>query len=144
MISDQEPLVAKLRQDHAYLIELMEEIRGLCDREEPARGCTACPVSRRTICGSNIEQSIRIFIEITLRHNLIEAACMDNNVPRAHRIAHNLPHIEMADVMEAILRTFEASGNGAVAVEEIGALLDTQAKHFVEYDLPLEKYLLAA
>lgn len=144
MKSDQEPLVAKLRQDHAYLIELMEEIRGLCDRGEPDRSCTACPVSRRTICGSNIEQSIRTFIEITLRHNLIEAACMDINVPRAHRIAHNLAHIEMADQMEAIRRAFEASGNGAVAVEEIGALLDTQANHFVEYDLPLEKYLLAA
>ena len=144
MRSDQEHLVAKLRQDHEYMIELMEEIRDLCIREEPEKSCTACPVSRRAVCGSNIEQSIRVFIEVSLRHNLIEAACMDIHVPRAHRIAHNLAHIEMAEQMEAIRRAFEASGNGAVAVEAIGALLDSHATHFVEYDLPLEKYLLAA
>ena len=144
MKSDQEPLVAKLRQDHEYMMELMGEIRALCVRAEPIENCTICPVSQRALCGSNIEQSIRVFIEVTLRHNLIESACMDINVPRAHRIAHNLAHIEMAEQMETIRRAFVASGNGAVAVESIVALLDTLATHFAEYDLPLEKYLLAA
>ena len=144
MRAEQEPLVAKLRQDHQYLYELMEEIRGLCVRGESTEDCNSCPVIQRSLCGSNIEQSIRRFIEVTLRHNLIEAACMDINVPRAHRIAHNLAHIAMAEQMEGIRRAFEESGNGAVAVEEIGAMLDTHEKHFAEYDLPLENYLLAA
>jgi hypothetical protein len=126
------------------MIELMEEIRGLCVRGAADDDCTACPVSQRTLCGSNIEQSIRVFIEVAMRHNLIESACMDISVPRAHRIAHNLAHIEMAEQMEAIRRAFEVSGNGAVAVEEIGAMLETHANHFADYDLPLESYLLAA
>ena len=32
----------------------------------------------------------------------------------------------------------------AAEVEDIVALLDAQAAHFAEYDLPLEQYLLAA
>lgn len=144
MKSDQEPLVAKLRQDHEYMVELMEEIRRLCIRGDSSENCTSCSLSQRVICGSNIEQAIRDFVEVTLRHNLIESACMDSHVPRAHRVAHNLAHLEIAEQLEAIRRGFAASGNGVVAVNEIGALLDAQAAHFAEYDLPLEKYLLAA
>jgi hypothetical protein len=144
MKSDQEPLVAKLRQDHEYMIELMEEIRRLCIRGESSENCSACPVSQRVVCGSNIEQAIRAFIEITLRHNLIESACMDRHVPTAHRVAHNLAHIEIAEQLEAIRRAFKASGNGAIAVSDISALLDAQVAHFADYDTPLENYLLAA
>jgi hemerythrin len=144
MHCDREQLVAKLRQDHEYMAELMAQIRRLCVRGDAAENCNGCPVDRRTLCNSDIVQLMRVFVEATLRHHLIESACMAEEVPRAHRVAHNRAHITIAEQMEGIRRAFGETGNGVVAVADIAALLDTLATHYADFDRPLEDYLLAA
>lgn len=144
MHCDREQLVAKLRQDHEYMDELMAQIRRLCLHGEGAENCAGCTVSQRTLCTSDIVQSIRSFVDVTLRHNLIESACMADHVPRDHRVAHNRAHIAIAQQLEGIRRSFSESGNGVVAVAELAALFATLDAHLDEFDHPLEAYLLAA
>ena len=144
MQHDREQLVAKLRQDHEYMAELMAQIRQLCLRGDVVENCNACTVGQRTLCTSDIVHSIRTFIDVTLRHNLIESACMADHVPREHRIAHNRAHIAIAEQLEGIRQAFSESGNGVVAVAGLAALFDTLAAHLDEFDHPLEQYLLAA
>ena len=144
MQCDREQLVSKLRQDHEYLDELMAQLRHLCLRGDGVENCTGCTVGQRTLCNSDIVLSIRTFVDVTLRHNLIESACMADHVPREHRVAHNRAHIAMAEQLEGIRQAFSESGNGVVAVAALAALFDTLAAHVEEFDHPLEQYLLAA
>lgn len=144
MQCDREQLVAKLRQDHDYMVGLMAQIRRLCMHGDGAENCNCCTVGQRTMCNSEIVQSIRTFVDVALRHNLIESACMADHVPRDHRVAHNRAHIAIAQQLEGIRQTFSESGNGVVAVAELAALFDVLSAHIDEFDHQLEQYLLAA
>jgi hypothetical protein len=144
MQCDREQLVAKLRQDHEYMEDLMAQLRHLCLHGDGAANCSGCTVGQRTLCTSDIVQSIRTFVDVTLRHNLIESACMADHVPRDHRVAHNRAHIAIAEQLEGIRQGFGESGNGVVAVAALVALFDSLAAHIEEFDHELEQYLLAA
>jgi hypothetical protein len=144
MQGDREQLVSKLRQDHEYMAALMAQIRHLCLRGDGVDHCNGCSVGQRTMCSSDIALAIRTFVDVTLRHNLIESACMAEHVPREHRVAHNRAHIAIAEQLEGIRQAFGESGNGVVAVAALAALFDTLAAHLDEFDHPLERYLLAA
>ncbi len=144
MHADRQQVVTKLRQDHEYMLASMERIRSLCARSESATNCDGCHPGHRMVCHENIDQLIRSFVEMTLRHNLIESACMGDDVPRAHRLAHNRAHLEIAEQMKAIRIDFDEGGNGIVAIEGIERVLESIARHMTEFDQPLEAYLLAA
>jgi hemerythrin len=144
MSPDREQVVLKLRQDHEYMVELMHRITSLCARRQAAEDCDGCPSGQRGLCHDNIEQLIRTFVEVTLRHNLIESAYMAEIAPPAHRIAHNRAHLEIAEQMKAIRVVFAHGGNGIAAIDGIDRALETIAAHLVEFDKPLEQYLLDA
>ena len=82
--------------------------------------------------------------EITLRHNLMESACMVGQVPEEHRVAHNRAHLQIAEKMRAIRLNFRRRGNGALAIRDVSEVLELLTSHLAEYDQQLESYLLAA
>ncbi len=144
MQPDRQQVVAKLRQDHDYMVASMQRIRSLCARSQFAENCDGCHSGHRMVCHENIEQLIRSFVEVTLRHNLIESACMGDEVPRAHRIAHNRAHLAIAEQLKTIRIDFGEDGNGIVAIDGVERVLESLAQHLTEFDQPLESYLLAA
>ena len=50
----------------------------------------------------SVAQQIRGFVEMTLKHNLIESMYMEGIVPPAHRIAHNQALVLDADALNLI------------------------------------------
>ncbi len=144
MSTDRQNLVTKLREDHAYLHELMAQISTLCERDEQVAGCKACSPQRQTNCISNIEHLIRTFIEATLHHNMLESACMQDLVPREHRLAHNQDHLLIAERLKAVRMDFRQTGNGIAAIDDIAGVMNMLAAHIDQFDQPLEGYLLAA
>jgi hemerythrin len=144
MPADRERVVAKLRQDHEYMAGLMHRIGAMCARDEAVENCNGCQLSQRILCHDNIGQLIRGFVEVTLRHNLVESACMGEYIPRAHRIAHNRAHLEIAEQIKTIRLVFAADGNSVVAIEGIDGVFGTLSAHMADYDQALERYLLAA
>ncbi len=143
MSSDREQLVAKLRQDHRYMVDLMHQIKALCGKSEAAVSCDHCPANQRVLCHDNLDQLIRTFVDVTLRHNLVESACMGDDVPREHRQAHMRAHLDIAEKLKAIRFVFSENGDGILAIEGIGAVFSTLSAHLVDYDQDLEQYLLA-
>lgn len=123
--------------------QLMHRIIALCDQSEAVGNCHGCPSIQRVFCRENVEQLIRAFVDVTLRHNLIESACMGADVPREHRIAHNRAHMDIAEDLKAIRLVYSLDGNGVVAIEGIEKVLGTLSAHLIDYDEPLEKFLLA-
>lgn len=144
MSDDQEQIVIKLRNDHKFMVELMERIKALCAQGETVQGCHACLPGQRSLCHENLDQLIKTFVDVTLRHNLVESACMDNKVPREHRVEHNRAHLKIADQMKAIRLVFKGNGDGVVAIEGIATVFETLSQHLSEFDAPLERYLLTA
>jgi hemerythrin len=96
------------------------------------------------VCQGNIEQLIRTFVEITLKHNMIESLYMEDGVPSAHRIAHNQAHLAMAEQMKSIRVVLSEDRNCVLAIEGIDQVLETLKRRFEEYDQLLESYLLMA
>ena len=138
-----EQAVEKIRRDHNYLIEMVDRIKGLCTQRDTRGNCRDCQSGVRNVCQGNVEQLIRSFVEVTLKHNLVETVYMDNGVPEAHRTAHMKAHLRIAEQMKTIRAVFSDDGNCVLAIEGIDNVLDALLAHFNEFDLALENYLLA-
>jgi hypothetical protein len=138
-----EQAAERMRRDHESLLEMVQRIKSLCTQGHQVDSCKKCPPNPRMVCQGNIEQLIRTFVEITLKHNMIESLYMEDGVPMAHRIAHNQAHLAMAEQMKSIRVVLSEDRNCVLAIEGIDRVLETLKKHFEEYDKPLEHYLLA-
>ena len=144
MPANQDEAVEKIRRDHEQLLELIRRIKAECTQSHKIDHCNDCQPNLRQVCHGNIEQLIRRFVEMTLKHNLVESMFMAQLVPSAHRIAHNQAHIDMAEQLKTIRVVFSEDGNCVLAIEGIDAAQRALLAHFREYDQQLESYLLAA
>lgn len=125
------------------MLQMVGRIKSLCAPGKAVNDCSQCQPNRRMVCQGNVEQLIQAFVEVTLKHNLIESLYMEDGVPPAHRIAHNQAHMAQAEQMRAIRVVLSEDGNCVVAIEGIDRVLETLQAHFKEYDEQLESYLLA-
>ena len=66
---------------------------------------------------------------------------MADNVPKAHRLAHNQAHQVIGEQLRAIRLIFSADGNCVLAIQGIDEVLQTLQAHFREFDQHLEAYL---
>ena len=135
--------VERMHRDHAYMLDLIHRIKATCDRSDRIDNCRDCQSNHREFCHSNIEQLVRAFVEATLKHNAIESLYMADNVPKAHRIAHNNAHLVIAEQLRAIRVIFTEDGNCVLAIHGIDKVLQTLQSHFQEFDRHLEDYLTA-
>jgi len=134
----------KLAHDHAYMDALIGQIASLCTSREVAETCNDCAAGKRNLCRSNVEHMIQNFVQVTLKHNLLESLWMENSVPDAHRIAHNRAHLEIAEQLDQIRAVFADDGNSLVAIEGIDRIQATLRAHRLEFDHTLEALLKAA
>ena len=139
-----EQAVEKMRRDHEHMLQSIQRIQAQCDQRDRLDNCNDCHSNQRTVCHGNIEQQIRAFVEMTLKHNLIESMYMEGIVPPAHRIAHNQAHMDIAQQLKEIRVVFSGDGNGIQAIEGIDRVRQTLLTHFQEHDQQLETYLAAA
>jgi hemerythrin len=144
MLLIREEAVARMRRDHAGMIELIRRIQGACTQPAAVDNCNHCPSSQRELCGSEIEQLLRAFVEATLKHNVIESLYMEQGVPAAHRQAHNRAHQRIAERLKTIRVVLAGDGNCVLAVNGIDEVLAELLAHFSEFDEQLERYLLTA
>lgn len=144
MAAEDHDFIPKMRRDHDSLLQMIDRILAMCDRTGDLEHCTGCDAGRRVVCGGNIEQSIRVFVETTLMHNLFESALMKDHVPHDHRVAHQKAHIDIAEQLKGIRTVFARDGNGIVAIHGIDRVRDSLVSHFEEYDLLLEQFIAAA
>ncbi|MCG2576574.1 hypothetical protein LZ012_06140 [Dechloromonas sp. XY25] len=144
MPSIREQAIETMRRDHEHLLQLIDRIQSMCDQRDRLDNCNDCHASQRGICSGNIEQTIRAFVETTLKHNVIELMFMEGIVPAAHRIAHNQAHMAIAEQLKEIRVVFAKDGNGIHAIEGIERVRETLFAHFQEHDRQLEDYLGAA
>ena len=142
MLPIREEAAERIRRDHDHLIALVRRIKASCTQSDKVDNCNVCELNKTEVCHGNIEQLVRSFVEVTLKHNLIESLYMEEGVPQAHRIAHNQAHMEMAEQMKAIRVVFSKDGNCVLAIEGIDSVLASLQAHFEEYDQQLECYLL--
>ena len=112
-------------------------------QRDKVQNCNECHPNLRHVCHGNIEQFVRLFVEATLKHNVIESIYMDGCVPSAHQLAHNQAHTDIADKLKAIRVEFSEDGNCILAIVGIDKALAALHSHFEEYDQELEGYLLA-
>lgn len=138
-----EQAAERIRRDHENLINLVRRIKASCTQSGKVDNCNDCELSQPQVCHGNIEQLVRSFVEVTLKHNLVESLYMEQGVPQAHRIAHNQAHMQMAEQMKAIRVVFSKDGNCVLAIEGIDSVLAALQAHFAEFDQQLEGYLLA-
>jgi hypothetical protein len=104
---------------------LIERIVSYCDQRDRLASCNDCQSTQHTVCHGNIELLIRAFVEMTLKHNLVESMYMDEIVPSEHRIAHNQAHMDIAQQLKEIRLVFTADGNGIQAIEGIDRVRQT-------------------
>ena len=135
--------VGNIHRDHDHMLELIARIKAVCTQRERVDSCNTCQPNLRVVCRGNIEQLIKTFVEVTLKHNLIESMYMEDGVPPAHRVAHNRAHLVIAEQLKAIRVVFAEDGNGILAIEGVDQALATLMAHFKDYDQDLEGYLLA-
>jgi hemerythrin len=135
--------IERIRRDHDHILELITRIKAECIQRDKVQNCNTCQPNFRMVCRGNIEQLIKSFVEVTLKHNLIESMYMEEGVPAAHRSAHNRAHMQIAEQLKAIRVVFTADGNGIQAIEGVEQALVTLTKHFKDFDEELEGYLLA-
>jgi len=124
------------------MIDLVRRIKASCSQSDKVENCNDCELRQRPVCHGNIEQLVRAFVEITLKHNLMETVYMQSGVPHAHRIAHNQAHMDIAQQLKAIRVVFAEDGNCILAIDGIDHVLETLRTHANEYDQTLESYLL--
>ena len=135
--------VERMHRDHAHLVDMVARIKGLCGKTTPQKNCLACPQVERSVCQGNVEQLILSFVEMTLKHQLVESVHMQNKVPDSHRFAHIESHSLIAEQLKKIRAVFSDDGNCIVAIEGIDHALDSLLAHIKEFDQPFENYLLA-
>lgn len=143
MPADREEAVERMRRDHEHMLGLIERIVSYCDQRDRLASCNDCQSTQHTVCHGNIELLIRAFVEMTLKHNLVESMYMDEIVPSEHRIAHNQAHMDIAQQLKEIRLVFTADGNGIQAIEGIDRVRQTLIGHFRDHDQQLEAYLSA-
>jgi hemerythrin len=143
MPEDREEAVERMRRDHEHMLGLIERIVSYCDQRDRLASCNDCQSTQHTVCHGNIELLIRAFVEMTLKHNLIESMYMDEIVPSEHRTAHNQAHMDIAQQLKEIRLVFTADGNGIQAIEGIDRVRQTLIGHFRDHDQQLEAYLSA-
>ncbi|HMX16717.1 MAG TPA: hypothetical protein PK375_02300 [Rhodocyclaceae bacterium] len=143
MTSIREQAVKRIRHDHDYMVDLARRIESCCIRGPQVESCWQCVPEQQTACHANIEQLVRNFVEVTLKHTLFESMLMEDGVPEAHRIPHRQAHLNLAEQLKAVRVVFARDGRCVEAVEGIGAVLATLLRHFEEFDRQLEDYLLA-
>lgn len=134
----------RIRRDHDTMIDLVRRIKAQCTQSAKVDNCNDCELRQRPVCHGNIEQLVRAFVEVTLKHNLLESVFMESGVPHAHRIAHNRAHMDIAQQLKAIRVVFSEDGNCVLAIEGVDHVLETLRIHANDYDLALESYLLAS
>lgn len=139
-----EQAAERMRRDHEQMIDLIQRIKSSCSQIDAVDNCKQCQPSRRQLCNGNIEQLIRSFVEVTLKHNFIESLYMESGVPEAHRVAHNQAHTAIAAKLNAIRVVLSEDGNCVLAIEGVDDVLRSLLAHFTEYDQHLEGYLLAS
>ncbi|NJD24117.1 MAG: hypothetical protein FIB06_01810 [Betaproteobacteria bacterium] len=144
MTANDHDFIQKMQRDHDSLLRMIDRILEMCDRTGELEHCTGCDSGRRVVCGGNIEQSIRVFVETTLMHNLLESALMKDYVPHDHRVAHQRAHIELSEQLKGIRTVFAHDGNGIVAIQGIDVVRESLVRHIEEFDAVLERYLAAA
>jgi len=125
------------------MLELIQRIVAHCDQREQIVSCNVCNSGQKLVCHGNIEQLIRTFVEMTLKHNLVESMFMEEIAPTEHRIAHNQAHMDIARQLKEIRVVFFADGNGIKAIEGIDRVRQTLTEHFRDHDQQLEAYLTA-
>lgn len=143
MPEDREEAVERMRRDHEHMLGLIERIVSYCDQRDRLASCNDCQSTQHTVCHGNIELLIRAFVEMTLKHNLVESMYMDEIVPSEHRIAHNQAHMDIAQQLKEIRLVFTADGNGIQAIEGIDRVRQSLMEHFRDHDQKLEAYLSA-
>ncbi len=136
--------IEKLRQDHVYMIQLINRIKGMCPQRGVVASCADCSLGKQSVCRGNVEQLIRNFVEVTLKHNLLEGLYMEQGAPAEHRIAHNQAHLDIAEQLQHIRAVFSDDGNSLVAIEGIDQVLAALKTHETQFDAPLEEYLRMA
>jgi len=134
----------KLAQDHTYIDVLIQQIASLCPSREVSDNCHQCAINKRNLCRSNVEHLIQNFVQVTLKHNLLESLWMEHSAPEAHRIAHNRAHLDIAEQLDQIRAVFADDGNSLVAIEGIDRIRATLRAHRHDFDAPLEAHLKAA
>jgi hypothetical protein len=144
MSENDHEFIHKMQRDHDGLLRMIDRILDMCDRTGEPEHCTGCDSSRRVVCGGNIEQSIRMFVETTLMHNLLESALMKDYVPHDHRVAHQRSHIEIAEQLKGIRTVFARDGNGIVAIHGIDLVRESLVRHIEEFDSVLEQFIAVA
>ena len=143
MLQSRSPAVEKIHRDHEYILEMVDRIKASCSRGDEVVDCTSCRPGTRQVCQGNVEQLIRVFVEFTLKHNLVESMYMEDGVPDAHRKQHNIAHLDIAEQLKAVRVVFSEDGNCILAINGIDLILHTLQAHFRDFDEPLEAYLLA-
>jgi hemerythrin len=137
-----EEAAVRMRRDHDLMIDLIQRIKASCTQIGVVDNCKQCQPGRREVCNSNVEQLVRAFVEVTLKHNAMESLYMEECVPPEHRIAHNQAHMTISEQLKAIRVVLSGDGNCVLAIEGIDHVLASLQAHFVEYDRHLEGYLL--
>lgn len=135
--------IEKISRDHAQILELIARIKSECIQRDSVVNCNSCQPNSRMLCRGNIEHLIKLFVEVTLKHNLTESVYMEEGVPQAHRVAHNRAHLEIAEQLKAIRVTFSADGNSVMAIEGVEQALEMLMAHFRDFDQQLENYLFS-
>lgn len=144
MPANDHDFIQKMHRDHESLLRMIDRIVDMCDRQGVADQCKGCDSGRRVVCGGNIEQSIRLFVESTLMHNLLESALMKDYVPHDHRVAHQRAHIDLAEQLKGIRTVLARDGNGIVAIHGIDLVRDALVRHIEEFDAVFEQFLASA
>lgn len=137
-----EEAAGRMRRDHDLMIDLIQRIKATCTEVGAIDNCDNCQPDRRQVCHSSVEQLIRAFVEVTLKHNVMESLYMEECVPAAHRQAHNQAHMVIAEQLKAIRVVLSGDGNCVLAIDGIDQVLSALLAHFSEFDQQLEGYLL--
>ena len=144
MEETQQQSVDRIHRDHEQMLELIDRIKAECIQDGKLDNCHQCPSNIRLVCHGNIKQMVRMFVESTLKHNLIESIFMEGKVPAAHQIAHNKAHKEIAEQLKSIRVIFSDDGNCILAIKGIDTVHQALEAHFKAFDEELERLLLAA
>lgn len=144
MLLIREEAIQRMRRDHDTMIDLIRRIQAVCGERGTVVDCGSCHSDRRDVCHGNLEQLLRAFVEVTLKHNAMESLYMEDAVPAAHRAAHNRAHMRIAEQVKAVRIVLSADGNCVQAIEGIEAALTALLDHFAEFDQQLEGYLLVS
>lgn len=144
MTTVRDEAIARMHQDHAHMADLIRRIEASCVRDVGAPGCIRCNPTRYQACRGSIDDLIRSLVEVTLKHNAMEALAMRDHAPPEHRQAHQQDHVRIAERMNGIRVVLSQDGDCVLAIAGIDEVLASFESHNARYDRELEGYLEAA